>query len=581
MSVKATISKQVPAHLRRYVSRQRFERYTPVDHAVWRYVMRQNVHFHQERAHEAYRDGLARAGIVVERIPRIEEMNASLNPFGWGAVPIDGLIPGVAFFDFQAHGFLPIAADIRRLENIAYTPAPDIIHEAAGHAPILCDEKYAEYVRTFGRIGAKALATREEHDAFLAARRLSQVMENPSTSPEEREEARRVLEEKTALCTEVSEAAQISRLYWWTVEYGLIGDPEHPRIYGAGLLSSLEEGRLALSPKVKKIPFDLETCIRTDYDVTRPQPQLFVCRDFDELIDAVLRFSERMAFRTGGTAGLLKAVRSGDTATAVYDSGLAVSGTFGEVILDDRGEAAYLSTIGPTALSVQGRELPGHGKSAHKTGFGSPVGRPEGSHRPFGHWTEADLAEHGWTPGKEAELRFESGVTVKGRFLEAVSGNGKLVLLRFADARVEFKGRFLFTPDHGIYDMAVGERITSVFAGADDPERFFADEPVEMVEIPDQAPEWTPLHRLYQAVRQIREGQRPLSMLTEIVTELECIAPDDWLLRIEMMELVVRHRVPGGETIRQKLERQLEGISLRQSRLRPLIQNGLKLVHMP
>ena len=87
-------------------------------------------------------------------------MNECLAPSGWGAVTIDGLIPGVAFFDFQGHGLLPIATDIRKVENIEYTPAPDIVHEAAGHAPILLDPTYAKYVKRFGQIGAKAFYKR-------------------------------------------------------------------------------------------------------------------------------------------------------------------------------------------------------------------------------------------------------------------------------------------------------------------------------------------------------------------------------------------------------------------------------------
>ena len=82
-------------------------------------------------------------------------MNDCLAPSGWGAVTIDGLIPGVAFFDFEGHGLLPIATDIRKVENIEYTPAPDIVHEAAGHAPILLDSTYAKYGKRFGQIGVK------------------------------------------------------------------------------------------------------------------------------------------------------------------------------------------------------------------------------------------------------------------------------------------------------------------------------------------------------------------------------------------------------------------------------------------
>lgn len=573
-------NRPIPAHLRRFVSKQVYENYTPINHAVWRYVMRQNYHFHKERAHEAYREGLARSGIVVDHIPSIEEMNACLLPYGWGAVPIDGLIPGVAFFDFQAHGFLPIAAEIRRLENIAYTPAPDIIHEAAGHAPILCDEKYAEYVRIFGRIGAKALATKEEHDAFLAARHHSIVMEDPASTPEMIEAAEKDLAEKLALCTEVSEATQLSRLYWWTVEYGLIGDLESPRIYGAGLLSSLEEGRLAVSSKVKKLPFDLEVCIQTHFDVTRPQPQLFVCRDFDELIEAVERFSERMAFKRGGTESLVKAIRSGDTATAVYSSGLAVSGTFRDILRDARGEAIYLFTTGPTALAYRGKELPNQGKETHPDGFGAPIGRLAEETKPLEAFTKQDLSDRGWLPGSIVTLRFESGVVVQGRLIEPVFQQEQLLLLRFADCRVRYQDRMLFLPEYGVFDMPVGERIVSVYAGAEDPEKYFADEPLLLDSFVAKETKFTPLDHLYQTVRDIRDGKKALSKIPEVLSELEKVSPNDWLLRIEMLELLTQRQLEGSDALKAKIEAKLNEIAQTNEKLAVLIENGRKLAHV-
>ena len=147
---------EIPSHLKPFVSTQHYDQYTPVNHAVWRYIMRQNHSFLKDVAHPAYVNGLQSSGINIEAIPKVEEMNECLASSGWGAVTIDGLIHGVAFFDFQGHGLLPIATDIRKVENIEYTPAPDIVHEAAGHAPILLDPTYAKYVKRFGQIGAKA-----------------------------------------------------------------------------------------------------------------------------------------------------------------------------------------------------------------------------------------------------------------------------------------------------------------------------------------------------------------------------------------------------------------------------------------
>jgi phenylalanine-4-hydroxylase len=466
---------KIPAHLKRYVVEQQYEKYTEVDHQVWRHVMRRNHEFLKDVAHPAYVDGLRKTGIGLDRIPRVEEMNECLQPFGWGAVTIDGLIPGVAFFDFQAHGILPIAAEIRRPEHIEYTPTPDIIHEAGGHAPILSDELYAKYVKVFGRIGSKAIATKEEHEAFEAARHYSILMEEKTASEEEIKAAEEVLEAKQAAIRGISEAEQISRLYWWTVEYGLIGDLRNPRIYGAGLLSSIGESKHCLTDAVRKIPFSLEETIQTGFNITRKQPQLFVCESFEELIEAVETFGEQMAFAVGGTRSLEKAMRSGTTATVQYSSGLQVTGTVANVEYDGRREAVYVVTSGPSALAFRGQELSGHGKATHSDGFSSPIGRLQNVDVPLERLTVGELESLGIQKGKHITLKFESGVEVSGVVENIMHQDGKLLLLSFSDCTVMRHSKILFRPEWGMYDMAIGESITSVFSGAADSEAFFGE----------------------------------------------------------------------------------------------------------
>lgn len=370
--------KQIPAHLRQFVSEQHYEEYTPIDHAVWRYVMRQNHHALKDTAHPAYVEGLRASGIDTEAIPNVSDMNEHLSKIGWGAAIVDGLIPGVAFYDFQAHGILPIAVAIRKVENIEYTPAPDIIHESVGHAPILFDSKYASYVKRFGEIGAKAFATKEKHEVFEAVRNLSIVMEDRHSTPQQIEDAKRLLNERKKAVKGMSEADQISRIFWWTVEYGLIGTLENPQIYGAGLLSSVGESKHCLSDNVVKLPFSIESCIQTSYDVTTMQPQLFVCESFDQLTEAIEEFSNSMAFRKGGTESLDKALQSGSTSTFVLNSGLQITGTIEKMLKDSDGEAIYVKTTAPTALAINDKELPGHSKTTHYSGFGTPIGLLEG-----------------------------------------------------------------------------------------------------------------------------------------------------------------------------------------------------------
>ena len=130
-----------PKHLLQFAVDQRYDDYTPVDHAVWRFIMRQNIFFLREYAHKVYFQGLLNTGISFDRIPRIQEMNDILSKIEWGAVAVDGFIPPAAFMEFQAYKVLVIACDMRQIHHIEYTPAPDIVHEAAGHAPIIVDRE--------------------------------------------------------------------------------------------------------------------------------------------------------------------------------------------------------------------------------------------------------------------------------------------------------------------------------------------------------------------------------------------------------------------------------------------------------
>src|SRR5205807_5469285 len=142
----------LPKHLLQFAVDQRYDDYTSVDHAVWRYIMRQNVFFLREYAHKVYFQGLLDTGISFERIPRIEEMNDILGKIEWGAVAVDGFIPPSAFMEFQASQVLVIAFDMRQIHHSKYTPAPIIVHEAEGHAPIIVDREYSNYLQRFGEV---------------------------------------------------------------------------------------------------------------------------------------------------------------------------------------------------------------------------------------------------------------------------------------------------------------------------------------------------------------------------------------------------------------------------------------------
>ena len=176
---------KLPLHLKKYIVEQEYDKYTPVNHAVWRYVMRQNYSYLKNVAYYPYIPGLKKAGLTIEKIPSLQEINNALAEIEWGAVTVDGFIPPAAFMEFQAYRVLVIAADIRQLEHIEYTSAPDIIHESAGHAPIISDTKYNQYLSYLGKIGTKALFSSKDYELYESIRALSILKEMHNVDKQE------------------------------------------------------------------------------------------------------------------------------------------------------------------------------------------------------------------------------------------------------------------------------------------------------------------------------------------------------------------------------------------------------------
>ena len=567
---------RLPNHLKRHIVEQHYDRYSAIDHAVWRYIMRKAFDFHSRHAHPAYVEGLRRTGIGLDRIPRVEEMNEILGRIGWGAAPVDGFIPPAAFMEFQAHRVLVIAADIRQLDHIEYTPAPDIVHEAAGHAPIIADPEYAEYLRRFGEVGAKAMSSQADFELYEAIRHLSILKEAPGTPAADVAAAEALVAERQASLGEPSEMGLLSRLHWWTVEYGLVGALDDPKLYGAGLLSSIGEATHCLTEKVKKLPYSLAAA-DVAFDITTMQPQLFVTPSFAHLVEVLEEFAATMAYRRGGLEGLRKAIASANAATIVYSSGLQVTGTVVEVA-SECGEPVYVRTGGPTALAAGGRELPGHGKGYHADGFGSPVGRPCGSPIPLQDCNEADLGRLGLRPGEAGSLELPGGVRLSGRLERVTRADGKVVLLTFSECTVARGGKVLFDPAWGAYDMAVGDRIVSVFQGAADKDAydqvsFVPHERTVKVEANDEA---RALQSLYSAVREVRDSRAPLSRLREVVAMLKADHAADWLLSTEILEILAKR---GGDgALCAALRADLEARAASSEPVAHLIRDALRLL---
>ncbi|SEM91126.1 phenylalanine-4-hydroxylase [bacterium A37T11] len=335
-----------------------------------------------------------------------------------------------------------------------------------------------------------------------------------------------------------SEMALLSRLHWWTVEYGLIGTLDHPKIYGAGLLSSIGESASCMQPNVPKLPYSLDA-VNFAYDITKPQPQLFVTPTFEHLLSVLNSFADSMAFRKGGKESLEKAIECQNVCTAVYSSGLQVSGVF--TGSGDEG-LVYLKTVGPSALAYEGIQLEGHGKAGHSDGFGSPVGKLQQAGKSLENFKDADLAAFRLMPGEEVQLLFESRICVSGTVDKIIRRHDKIILIRFTDCTVTRAdtGKIYFQPQWGAYDMAVGEQIVSVFCGAADKDAF---EQVALIsteqtfKVQDN-PEKKRLYDFYALVRKIRETTQDTEKLEEIWNGLRQAYPDDWLCALEILEIL-------------------------------------------
>jgi phenylalanine-4-hydroxylase len=567
---------KLPKHLKQFIKPQDYDEYTPINQAVWRYVMRKNVDYLSRVAHSSYLDGLKKTGIEVDSIPSMYGMNRILQEIGWAAVAVDGFIPPNAFMEFQAYNVLVIASDIRQLEHIEYTPAPDIIHEGAGHAPIIANPEYAEYLRRFGEIGCKAISSARDYEIYEAIRLLSILKEAEGTPQDQIEAAEKRVDELQNEVAEPSEMALIRNLHWWTVEYGLIGTVDNPKIYGAGLLSSIGESAWCMTVNVKKLPYDINAAYQS-FDITKPQPQLFVTPDFAHLNLVLEEFANKMALRTGGLSGVQKLINSNALGTIELSTGLQISGTFTNVI-ESEGKPVYVQTTGKTALSYREKELVGHGTSYHAEGFGSPVGRLKGINLAIEDMSPRDLRAYDIYEGERVTLEFEGGVVVSGEIITGTRNiQGKIIIISFKDCIVTHNGNILFQPEWGVYDMAVGKKVVSAFSGPADVTSFdlITHVPSSKTIKAKKSPEREELESLYQTVRDIRNGNQPLSKLAEIFKTLKEKHPNDWLLSVEITELLHKE---GNSELKQEVMLHLDKVKAKRPEVAHLIDGGLELI---
>ena len=565
----------IPKYLKKYTFDQNYDQYTAIDHACWRFIMRINKSYFSKNAHYKYLDGLDKTGITIDKIPNINKMNEKMNQFGWQVVGVRGFIPPLIFMDFQSRGILPIACDMRSIEHLTYTPAPDIVHEAAGHSPMIADADYAEYLKYYGRIACKAISSSEDHDLYVAIRELSDIKENPQSSHEDIKISEQKLEKAVASVSYTSEAAYLSRIHWWTVEYGLIGDIDNPKIYGAGLLSSIGESENCLKENVKKIPISYD-CINYSYDITEQQPQLFVTKNFRSLFPILNEISDKMAYKTGGILGIDKAIKAKTLCTLELDSNLQISGLVSDYFsLDD--SIVYFQTTGPTQISYQDKQIANHGVDRHMEGFGSPLGSLENGVK-INDLNIKEFNKMGYDKNQNITLQFRSGVKVEGKIKSFLEHNEKIQIVTFENCTVKFNDQILFKPEWGEYDMVCGVELISVYGGVGDVEKFYEYKDIKddrslnqniIVSNNDEN-----LNKIYSRIREIREQEIDINVLKTLYEELNDNYPSDWLANLEIYELVKNQNYAWVKDLRKKIDSK----TLNSSDLSTAIQKALLLI---
>ncbi|MFT7579024.1 MAG: phenylalanine-4-hydroxylase [Myxococcota bacterium] len=239
---------------------QRWERYRPVDHEVWGTIFERRMNQLVQDGSRVFLDGAATIKLSGHQVPKLDEVNARLQPStGWQSIGVPGYLPAKAFFAFLAQRQFPTTISVRPKAQMDYLPEPDIIHDVFGHVPLHTDPQFADFLQTYGRA---ALYT----DDPVHTERLA-------------------------------------RLFWFTVEFGLIHEDDRLKLYGSGLISSEGEGHHALrSPDVERRPFDLEEVCNTPFEIHHYQPILYVLESFEQLADGMRSYANRLLRKRGPIA---------------------------------------------------------------------------------------------------------------------------------------------------------------------------------------------------------------------------------------------------------------------------------------
>ena len=523
----------VPNHLRKYIVPQNYKKYSPEDQAVWRFIMKGIIHNLSHYAYKGALEGLEKTGIYPDKIPRITNIDKKLQKFGWRAVCISGFIPPRAFMEFHLHKILPIASELRSIQHIFYTPAPDIVHEAVGHVPFLTNPAFSEFLSAYAKTVLKSISSSEDMEKYKAIRDLSDLKENPRSTTQEIKKQEKKLQHIIKNIFHVSEASYLSRLIWWTSEYGLMGSLKNPKIYGAGLISSI--GETLQIQKVKKIKLS-ENCINYRFDITDFQPQLFVAKDFKELLTVLKKISKKISFNRGGVYGLNQALQSKTLNTICLDSGLQISGELSKFMQTKTNKLSFLKFTNPVQLSFKDKQLKGHGKNYHKEGYSSPLNILTKNKKAPHLWTKKDLHKEGIKKDCLTKIKFAGGIQLKGYLKNELRHKGFLLVLTFKDCLItDNKNNLLYHPSWGLFDLAIGQKVVSIFSGPADPLAYQLKDDFEPSKVPKKiiSPAQKKTFDLYKKANQIKTAKQLNSFLKELKKQKK-----PWLLYLELLNIL-------------------------------------------
>ena len=531
----------IPNHLKQYIVNQDYESYTYIDQATWRFIMKVSTNFFKKNADEIYFEGLKKTGITLNKIPKIESIDKKLSNFGWRAVCVRGFIPPNAFMEFQSLKILPIAADMRSHKNITYTPSPDIAHEAAGHAPIIANEDYSEYLINYGEIASKAIISSEDLEVYYAIRNLSDIKENVNAKKNEVEKANLKLEKAIHSTTYLSESAILARMNWWTVEYGLIGEINNPKIYGAGLLSSVAESENCLKKEVKKIPFSID-CINYDYDITEQQPQLFVTPNYKFLSKELKKLAKSMAFNIGGEYGLNIAKKAKTLCTVVLDDNIHISGKLKKYITNQKKQIIFISFNGPTQIGINKKQLNNHGPDYHFEGYSSPLGNLKKFGKPISKLSNIELKQSNIIKNKIIKLEFEGDMILSGKIMSILKNNSKIIIITFENCTLKYRDKTLFEPEWGNFDLVCGSKVTSVYGGVCDSSKYFSKVPIdnkkyEKLNLNNEKEIDFTLNNFFKKIKESSEPELNINELKKIYLDTNNKGINDWLLKFEFLQV--------------------------------------------